>query len=95
VKCYNSCNSMNRNKVETSMNAYFLVCDKDLCQRHKEQYYSMTSKCMAWINGIALDRLEVVKPVIRVSKFGPAGTRCPPFIGYRIDYARRGGGSRI
>ena len=44
-------------------------------QRHKKQYYGMLLKCLAWINGKALEQYEVVKPVVILSKYGPAATR--------------------
>ena len=91
VEFYNACNGMHRSYVETSMNAWFHVWDRDPYQRHKERYCCMTLKYNTWINGIALDQLEVLKPVIPVSKFRPAGTRCPLLTGCRIDFFRRGG----
>ena len=53
----------------------------------------MTSKFKAWLNGKARDQYEVVKPVVTVGKFGPAGTRCTLPIGSRIDCVRSGGDS--
>ena len=51
---------------------------------------SMTLKFKAWINEKALDQCEV-KPVVPVSKYGPAGTQCPLLTGSRIDFVRSGG----
>ena len=45
----------------------------------------MTLERIAWINGKALDQLEIVKPLIHVSKFVPVGLHCPEMVGYKFD----------
>ena len=50
---------------------------------------------MAWINGKARDKCEIVKPVVPVSKFGTAGSQCPLLIGSRIDFVRSGVGETL
>lgn len=40
----------------------------------------MVMKRESWIKGKALEQCEVVKPVVAVSEFGPAGTHCPLLI---------------
>ena len=62
------------------LKAWYLVWDRDVNQGHREQYYSIILKCQTWINGRARDQYEVVKHVVTVSKFGPAGTRYPGLI---------------
>ena len=47
VACYNACNGMNQSHVETSMKAWYFVWDRDVNQRHKEQYYIFSLKCKA------------------------------------------------
>jgi hypothetical protein len=74
VACYKACNGRHQSRVETVLRAWYDVRDRDMNQRHKEQYYSMLLKCPAWINGKALEQYEVVKPV-KLSKYGPAATR--------------------
>jgi hypothetical protein len=61
-------------------------------QSYKEEYCSMILKCQAWIYGNARDQYEVVKPVVTVSKFGPAGTRYPGRIGLTIQSIRNSSG---
>jgi hypothetical protein len=87
VGCYNVCKGRHQSRVETVVKAYF-VWDRNVNQRHKEQYYSIILKCQAWINGKARDQYELVKPVGTVSKFGPAGTRYPGRIGLTIESIR-------
>jgi len=41
----------------------------DVNQSHKEQYYSMILKSLAWINGKAREQYEVVKPVVTLRKY--------------------------
>jgi len=64
---------LHQRRVETMLNAWHFVRDRDEHQRHKEQYYSMSLKCMAWINGKDQDQCEVVQPFVTVSKFGQQG----------------------
>ena len=54
--------------VSKLLRAWYDVWYRDVNQTHKEQYYSMLLKCLAWINGEALEQYEVVKPVI-LSKY--------------------------
>jgi len=92
MDCYNACNvGMYRSYVDMSLKAWYHVRDRDKYQRHKVRYYSMVMKCEAWINGKALDQCEVVKPVVAVREFGPAGMHCPLLIGSKIDFVRSGG----
>jgi len=70
------------------LKAWYFVWNRDERRRHKEQYYSMSFKCITWINGKARDHCEVVQLVVTVSKFGPAGTRHPGLIGLRMETIR-------
>ena len=70
------------------LKARYFVWDRKENQSHKEQYYSMILKCQAWINGKTRDQYEVVKPVVTVCKFRPAGTRYPGPIGLTIESIR-------
>jgi len=88
VACYNACNGHHQSRVETVLRAWYDVWDRDENQSHKEQYYSMLLKCLAWINGKARDQYEVVKPVIILSKYGPAATRYPGRIRHMIESIR-------
>jgi len=54
VACYKACNGHHQSCVEKALRAWYDVWDRDVNQRHKEQYYSMLLKCLAWINGKAL-----------------------------------------
>ena len=74
VACYNACNGRHHSSVETVLRACFVMWDTDEFQSHKEQYYSMLLKCLNWINWKARDQYEVVKPVVILSKYGPAAT---------------------
>jgi len=69
VAYYNACNGLHQRSVETMLNAWYYVWDRDEYQRHKEQYYSMNLKYMVWINGKARDQCEFVLPVVTVSKY--------------------------
>jgi len=53
-----------------------------------EQYYSMSMKYQAWINGKAREQYEAVKPVVSVNEFGPSRTRYPGQIAYMIESIR-------
>ena len=64
VACYKACNDHHKSCVETVLRAWYDVWDMGVNQRHKEHNYSMLLKCLAWINGKALEQIEVVKPVI-------------------------------
>ena len=88
VGCYKACNGRHQNRVETVLRAWYDEWDRDVNQRHMEQYYSMLSKCHAWINGKALEQYEVVKPVVVLSKYGPAATRYPGRIRRKIESIR-------
>ena len=56
-----------------------------LIRGRKEQYDSMLLKCLALINGKALEQYEVVKPVVILTKYGPAATRYPGRIRRKIN----------
>jgi len=88
VDCYKACNGRHQSCVETILRSWYDVWDRDVNQRHKEQYYSMLLKCLAWINGHALEQYEVVKPVVILSKYGPAATRYPRRIRRMIESIR-------
>ena len=75
VGCYKACNGRHQSSVETVLRSWYDVWDRDVNRRHMEQYYSMLLKCLAWINGMALEQYEVVKPVVISSKYGPDETR--------------------
>jgi hypothetical protein len=77
VACYKVSNGRNQNCVETVLRSWYDVWDRDVNHRHKEQYYNILFKCLAWINGKALEEYEVVKPVVILSKYGPEATRYP------------------
>ena len=87
VACYKACNGRHQSRVETVLRTWYAVWDRDVNQRHMEQYYSRLLKCLAWINGKALEQYEVVKPVI-LSKYGPAATRYPGRIRRMIESIR-------
>jgi hypothetical protein len=87
VACYKACNGRHHSCVETILRAWYDVWDRDVNKRHKQQYYSMLLKCLAWINGWALDQYEVVEPVI-LSKYGPDATRYPGRIRRMIESIR-------
>ena len=53
-----------------------------------EQYYSMSMKCQAWINGKAREQYEAVKPVVSVNEFGLSRTPYPGQIAYMIGSIR-------
>ena len=84
VACYNACNGRHQSRVEAVLRAWCFICDRDVNQSHKEQYYSMSLKCHALINGKARDQYETFKLVVTVCKFGPTGTRYPGRIGLMI-----------
>jgi hypothetical protein len=88
VACYNACNGRHQSRVETVLRAWYVVWDRDVNQSHKEQYYSMLLKCLAWMNGKARDRYEVMKPVVTLSKYGLAETRYPEWISHMIESIR-------
>ena len=67
VACYEACNG-HQIRVETVLRAWYDVWDRDVNQRHMKQYYSMLLKCLAWINGKALELYEVMKAVVILSK---------------------------
>ena len=83
MACYKACNGRHQSRVETMLRAWYGVWDRDVNQRHMEQYYRMLLKCLAWINGKALEQYEVVKPVVILSKYGPVATRYPGGNGVR------------
>ena len=59
------------------LRAWYDVWDRDVNQRHKDQYYSMLFKCLAWINWKTHEQYEAVMSVVILSKYGMAGTRYP------------------
>ena len=80
VVCYNACNGMHTSYVETSMHELYSVWVRNPYEPHKERYYCMVLKCMAWIIRKALDQREVVRPDFPVRKFVPAEFHCPRLI---------------
>ena len=88
VACYKACNGRHQSRIETVLRAWYGVWDRDVNQGIKEQYYSMLLKCLAWINGKALQQYEVVKPVGILSIYGPAATRYPGRIRRKIESIR-------
>ena len=76
VACYKACNGRHQSCVETVLRAWYDVWDMGVNQRRKEQYYSMLLKCLAWINGKALE-YKSLKYVIIVQP-----TRCTCFSNY-------------
>ena len=72
--CYKACNIRHQSRDETVLRAWYDEWDRDVNQRHMEQYYSMLLK---WMNGKPLEQYEFVKPVVILSKYGPAATRYP------------------
>jgi hypothetical protein len=85
VACYNACNGRHQSRVETVLKAWYFVWDRDENRSHMEQYYSMSMKCQALINGKACEQYEAVKPVVSVSEFGPSRTRYPGQVAYMIE----------
>jgi acyl-CoA hydrolase len=85
VACYKACNVRHQSSVETVLGAWYDVWDRDVNQKQKEQYCSMLLKCLAWINGKALEQYEIVKPVVISSKYGTAATRNPGRIRRKIE----------
>ena len=45
------------------LKACYDAWDRDENRNDMEQYYSMSMKCQAWINGKAREQYEAVKPV--------------------------------
>ena len=41
VACYKASNGRHQSRVETVLRVWYDVWDRDVNQRHKEQYYSM------------------------------------------------------
>jgi len=62
--------------------------DIQVNRRHMKRYYSMLLKCLAWINGKALEHYEAVKPVVKFSLLGPAATDYPGPIWCKIESIR-------
>ena len=69
MTCYNECNGRHQSRVENVLKAWYFVWDRGENRSHMEQYYSMSMKCQAWMNGKARDQYESVKPVVSVSEF--------------------------
>ena len=84
VACYNACNGRHQSRVENALKAWYFARDRDDNRSHMKQYYSVSLKCQAWING----KYVAVKPVVSVSEFGPARTRYPVQIAYMIESIR-------
>ena len=74
VACYKACSGRHQSRVEMVLRAWYDVWDRDVNQRHMEQYYSMLLKCLACINVKVLEQYEIVKPVILSKK----RTGCDP-----------------
>ena len=70
------------------MRAWYDTWDIQVNRRRMEQYYSMLLKSFAWINGKALEQYEAVKPVITLSKYGPAATYYQGLIRGKIESIR-------
>ena len=89
VGCYNACNVRHQSNVETELRAWYHVWNMEVNRRHMEQYYSMLLKCLARINGKALEQYEVVEPVVKFSRLGPAASDYPGLIRCKIESIRR------
>ena len=88
VACCNACNGRHQIRVKTVLKAWYDAWDRDENRIHMEQYYSMSMKCHAWINGKACEQYEAVKPVRSVSEFGPTRTCYPGQIACMIESIR-------
>ena len=88
VACFIACNVRHQSHIETTLRAWYVVWDRDVNQSHKEQYYSMIFKFLAWIFRKVRDQYEVMKPIVTLSKYGPAGTRYPERISHMIESIR-------
>ena len=90
--CYNSCNGMHKRYVDSSLQEWYKVWDRDEGMED-DYYYSMTLKRMVRLEtGKGMVRLESGKvcETLSVSKFGLEGTTCPRLVGAKIDCIRRG-----
>ena len=88
MACYKACNERHQSRVEMTLRVWYDVRDRNVNQRHKEEYYSMLLKCLGWINWKALEQYEVVKPVVILSKYRAAATRYPGRIRRMIESIR-------
>jgi len=88
LACYNACNGRHQSRVETVLKALYNAWDSNETGRHMEQYYIVSMKCQAWINGKAREQYEAVNPVVSVSEFGPPRTRYPRQIANMIESIR-------
>ena len=78
VLCYNSCNGMHRRYVDSSLQEWYEMWDRDV-GKEDEYYYSMTLKGMVCL------KTGEVSEHLSVGKFGPEGTACPRLIGAQIS----------
>ena len=53
VACYNACKGRHHSLVEKALKTWYDMWDRDENGRHMKQFYSMSMKCQAWINGKA------------------------------------------
>jgi len=47
VACYKACNGRHQSQVETVLRKWYDVWNREVNQRHMEQYYSMLLNCLA------------------------------------------------
>ena len=69
MACYKACNGRHESRFETELREWYDVWDREVNQRHMEEYCSMLLKCFAWISGKSLVQYEVVKPVFTLNKY--------------------------
>ena len=78
VLCYNSCNGMHRRYVDSSLQEWYELWDRDV-GKADEYYYSTTLKGMVCL------KTGKVSEHLSVGKFGPEGKACPRLIGAQIQ----------
>jgi hypothetical protein len=60
--------------VDEKMHEWYYIWDRNPYKFHKEKYYSLCLKTMAWINGRAhSEQVEAVKPEETGKMVGPVG----------------------
>jgi len=90
INCFNACMELDSaiSYVSNAMKHCYSTWDKHHYRPHKAEYYSMSSKQWLWINGEALDQLEVVWPEITVMQFVFESTGCPQIVKLTIEHIR-------
>ena len=94
IEYFIACNGGRSWYVNNTVYEWYYIFDKNPCDLHKAEYYSMRLNTMAWLNGEACAQDELVQDMCRqVCECGMEGRGCERLIQIGICNVRSGLGN--